>query len=68
MPVLGFSIYNPDKKVITEFTKNELQFYAMLFKNGFFETCLDQNYSHKIERYVSCDGTNKVKCATLDLN
>ncbi len=28
MPVLGFSIYNPDKPVITEFTKNELQFYA----------------------------------------
>ena len=28
MPVLGFSIYNPDKKVITEFRKNELQFYA----------------------------------------
>lgn len=28
MPVLGFSIFNPDKKIITEFTKNELQFYA----------------------------------------
>ena len=28
MPVIGFSIYNPDKKVITEFTKNELQFYG----------------------------------------
>jgi hypothetical protein len=28
MPVLGFSIYNPDKKVITEFSKNELQFLA----------------------------------------
>ena len=28
MPVLGFNIYNPDKKNITEFTKNELQFYA----------------------------------------
>lgn len=28
MPVLGFSVYNPDKKVITDFTKNELQFYA----------------------------------------
>lgn len=28
MPVLGFNIYNPDKKEITEFTKNELQFYA----------------------------------------
>lgn len=24
-PILGFNIYNPDKKVITEFTKNELQ-------------------------------------------
>ena len=33
MPVLSFSIYNPDKKVITEFTKNQLQFYgnAMYF-------------------------------------
>lgn len=28
MPVLNFSIYNPDKGVITDFTKNELQFYA----------------------------------------
>ena len=32
MPVLGFNIYNPDKKVITEFTKNELQFFGnMMF-------------------------------------
>ena len=28
MPVLGFSIYNPDKTIIIEFNKNELQFYA----------------------------------------
>ena len=28
MPILGFSIYNPDKKVIVDFGKNELQFYA----------------------------------------
>lgn len=28
MPVLQFSIYNPDKKVITEFTKNELNFFG----------------------------------------
>lgn len=28
MPIIGFNIYNPDKKVITEFTKNELQFYG----------------------------------------
>ena len=28
LPLLGFNIYNPDKKIITEFTKNELQFYA----------------------------------------
>jgi len=28
MPILDFSIYNPDKKVITDFSKNELQFYA----------------------------------------
>lgn len=27
-PILGFNIYNPDKKIITDFTKNELQFYA----------------------------------------
>ena len=26
--IIGFNIYNPDKKVITEFTKNELQFYG----------------------------------------
>ena len=32
MPVVGFNIYNPDKKVITEFTKNELQFFGnMMF-------------------------------------
>ena len=28
MPILGFNIYNPDKKKITEFSKNELQFYG----------------------------------------
>jgi len=27
-PILGFNIYNPDKKVITEFGKLELQMYA----------------------------------------
>lgn len=27
-PILHFSIYNPDKKEIIDFTKNELQFYA----------------------------------------
>lgn len=27
-PILGFNIYNPDKKVITEFDKNELQIMA----------------------------------------
>jgi len=27
-PILGFNIYNPDKKVITEFSKNELQILA----------------------------------------
>ena len=36
-PVLGFSIYNPDKKIIDEFTKNELNFLAnaMWMTNGF---------------------------------
>ena len=36
-PILGFNIYNPDKKVITEFSKNELQLYgnAMWFIGGF---------------------------------
>jgi hypothetical protein len=29
-PILSFSIYNPDKKIITEFTKNELQLLANL--------------------------------------
>jgi len=24
-PILGFNVYNPDKRVITDFTKNELQ-------------------------------------------
>lgn len=28
LPILGFNIYNPDKTVITEFTRNELQFYG----------------------------------------
>lgn len=27
-PIIGFNIYNPDKKVIKEFTKNELQIYG----------------------------------------
>ena len=29
-PILGFNIYNPDKKIITEFTKNQLQIYGNL--------------------------------------
>ena len=29
-PILGFNIYNPDKKHINEFTKNELQLYGNL--------------------------------------
>ena len=35
-PVLGFSVYNPDKKHITDFTKNELNFLtnSMWFVNG----------------------------------
>ena len=27
-PILGFNVYNPDKKIITDFTKNELNFLA----------------------------------------
>jgi len=27
-PILGFNIYNPDKKIITDFTKCELQVYG----------------------------------------
>ena len=27
-PIIGFNIYNPDKKIIVDFTKNELQFYG----------------------------------------
>ena len=36
-PILGFNIYNPDKKVITDFTKNELQLYGNVnfLINGF---------------------------------
>jgi hypothetical protein len=36
-PILGFNIYNPDKMVITEFTKTELQLYgnSMWFIDGF---------------------------------
>ncbi len=30
-PILGFNIYNPDKKEITEFTRYELQFYGNAF-------------------------------------
>ena len=35
-PILGFSVYNPDKKIIDEFTKNQLNFLAnaMWFVNG----------------------------------
>ena len=35
-PILGFNIYNPDKKEIIQFTRFELQFYAnsMWFLNG----------------------------------
>ena len=36
-PILGFNIYNPDKQVITDFSKNELQVYGNLnyLINGF---------------------------------
>ena len=36
-PILGFNVYNPDKKVITEFTKNELNVItnSMWFINNF---------------------------------
>ena len=36
-PIIGFNIYNPDKKVITEFGKNELQLYgnSMYLIEGF---------------------------------
>ena len=36
-PILGFRVYNPDKKNIDDFTKNELNFLAnaMWFVNGF---------------------------------
>jgi hypothetical protein len=27
-PIINFNVYNPDKKIITEFSKLELQFYA----------------------------------------
>jgi len=35
-PILGFNVYNPDKKVITDFTKNELNLItnAMWFVNN----------------------------------
>ena len=35
-PILGFNVYNPDKKIITEFSRFELQLYAntMWFING----------------------------------
>jgi len=36
-PILGFRVYNPDCKIITDFTKNELNFLAnaMWFVNNF---------------------------------
>jgi hypothetical protein len=36
-PILGFRVYNPDKKIIDDFTKNQLNFLAnaMWFVNGF---------------------------------
>jgi hypothetical protein len=39
-PILGFNIYNPDKKVITEFSKYELQLFAntMWFINSLIST------------------------------
>ena len=30
LPILSFNIYNPDKHIITDFTKNELQIYGNL--------------------------------------
>ena len=30
-PILGFNVFNPDKNIITGFSKNQLQFYAQSF-------------------------------------
>ena len=36
-PIINFNIYNPDKKVITDFSKNQLQIYGNVYYiiNGF---------------------------------
>jgi len=41
-PIIGFNIYNPDKKIITHFTKNELQLYGniMYFVDSIKSLCL----------------------------
>jgi hypothetical protein len=51
MPILGFSVYNPDKKIITEFTKNELQFYAntMFIISGLRSIFLTMIYISQID-------------------
>jgi len=40
MPILSFRVYDPDKRIITEFSKNELQLYAntMFTINGLRST------------------------------
>ena len=40
-PIVGFNTFNPDKKHITDFTKDELWFYTMaMFSSGAFRTPL----------------------------
>ena len=64
MPVLGFNIYNPDKKEITEFTKNELQFYAnsMYIVNAiriYYINCNNSNTNRFGINNIHCQGDNK---------
>jgi hypothetical protein len=48
MPVLQFSIYNPDKTTITEFSKRELNFFG----NAMFFVGAAQSLAHRCRHYA----------------
>ena len=45
LPIITFNIYNPDKKVVTEFTKNELELYGNCM-------CVITNFKHIIIIFI----------------
>jgi hypothetical protein len=46
LPIINFNIYNPHKKIITEFTRNQLEFYGNCM-------CVVTNFKHIILIFIT---------------